>query len=87
MAYDSNRQRTVLFGGLDSASDTRNDTWEWDGVIWVPMAPANSPSPRQQTAMAFDAGRGVVVLFGGRDGSLELSDTWEWDGGCLACKH
>jgi hypothetical protein len=30
--------------------------------------------------MAFDAGRGVAVLFGGSDGPLLYSDTWEWNG-------
>lgn len=34
--------------------------------------------------MAYDAARGVVVLFGGLDGGREtgqlLGDTWEWDG-------
>jgi hypothetical protein len=40
-----------------------------------------SPPARSEHAMAFDAARGVVVLFGGKaaDGSL-LGDTWEWDG-------
>src|SRR5688572_14048139 len=31
-------------------------------------------------AMAHDSVRGRVVLFGGHDGSGELSETWEWDG-------
>lgn len=33
--------------------------------------------------MAYDAGRGVTVLFGGDDGS-RLNDTWEWDGSTWA---
>jgi hypothetical protein len=39
------------------------------------------PSPRYGQAMAYDAARGRVVLFGGSSGlSGELADTWEWDG-------
>ena len=30
LAYDSERQRTVLFGGLLPVADT----WEWDGTEW-----------------------------------------------------
>ncbi len=30
--------------------------------------------------MAYDATRGVSVLFGGRNATAYLSDTWEWDG-------
>jgi hypothetical protein len=30
--------------------------------------------------MAYDDGRGRVVLFGGSTGSARLNDTWEWDG-------
>ena len=34
--------------------------------------------------MAFDAGRGLVVLFGGRDPSSNvLGDTWTWSGGAV----
>lgn len=41
------------------------------------------PGQRHSQAMAYDAGRGVVVLFGGLDGGREtgqlLGDTWEFD--------
>jgi hypothetical protein len=30
--------------------------------------------------MAYDAARGVVVLFGGTDNASALADTWTWDG-------
>ena len=30
--------------------------------------------------MAYDGGRGFVVLFGGHDANNSLNDTWEWDG-------
>ena len=33
MAFDSARQRTVLFGG--EVGGITNDTWEWDGGVWT----------------------------------------------------
>ncbi len=30
--------------------------------------------------MTHDASRGVIVPFGGRDGSAVFADTWEWNG-------
>lgn len=81
MAYDAARARVVLFGGLDGRGEL-GDTWSWDGTVaaWTKMAPETSPSPRHGHAMAYDAARGEVVLFGGRDGSGVLADTWTWDG-------
>ena len=49
---------------------------------WVPLAPTNFPSGREAMAMATDATRGKIVLFGGTTGccSSVLNDTWIWDG-------
>jgi hypothetical protein len=80
MAYDSRRQVTVLFGGLDSASHKLNDTWEWDGARWAHVS-RTGPSPRFGAGMAYDTKRGETVLFGGVDsGNQKLNDTWRWDG-------
>lgn len=85
LAWDSTRQRLVLFGGdtfMSGPDRVLNDTWEWDGTSWAEKLPANSPGPRSAHAMAFDAARGVTVLFGGvawADGAL-LHDTWTWNG-------
>ncbi len=41
LAYDSARQRLVLFGGLivpGPPPTPRSDTWEWDGDKWVCLA-------------------------------------------------
>jgi hypothetical protein len=66
MTYDSVRQRVVMLAnGLE--------TWEWDGVVWVQRAPANSPPRFDSSSFAFDAVRGRAVLFGNQE-------TWEWDG-------
>ncbi len=42
----------------------------------------NVPAARSGYSMAYDANRGVVVLFGGQDTvSKQLGDTWEWSAG------
>ena len=66
MAYDVKRARMVFFGG--------GDTWEWDGERWTEYHPPLSP-PSAGYAMAYDAARARVILFGSAG-----SDTWEWDG-------
>lgn len=88
MTYDSARERAVLFGGWAYTSGgftvLSDETWEWDGRRWRDMAPAQRPSPRAGSAMAYDATRGQVLLFGGYEGeptsATSLSDTWMWDG-------
>lgn len=79
MAYDSQRNRVVLFGGWNTTNHL-NDTWEWDGTNWVRRTPASSPSPRRAGGMVYDVVRGRTVLFGGTDGVVDLGETWEWDG-------
>lgn len=87
MAYDAARRRVVLFGGQQSTSPyaVLSDTWEWDGQRWerrcVELACAEqAPEARGAHAMAYDAVRGRIVLFGGQTPGGALDDTWEWDG-------
>jgi hypothetical protein len=87
LAADTARGRVVLFGGgyltPPGTWTYYTDTWEWDGANWIQPLPATNPSGRTWTQMAYDAGRGRVVLFGGADGQngqSALGDTWEWDG-------
>jgi hypothetical protein len=83
MAFDSRRGKMVLYGGRRDAGDMpEEDTWEFDPATrtWLNRAPAVNPGFREHHAMAFDAARGVVVLFGGSDGGTAPRVTWEWDG-------
>ena len=81
MAYDSARQKVVMFGGNVGVV---NDTWEYDGVYWWQISTTSSPSTREAHAMAYDSVRGKVVMFGGYDGVTGLlHDTWEYD--CTTC--
>ncbi len=87
MAYDAARAQVVLFGGLDGQIlqdehplENRDDTWVWDGTNWTQKSPANSPPPRGYLAMAYDAARAQVVLFGGINSNnfVRYNDTWVW---------
>jgi hypothetical protein len=83
MAYDPAHQRVVLFGGahdIGTSSSFLSDTWEWDGATWTQQNSAGSPPARRESAMAYDAARQRIVLFGGASSSSRFSDTWEWDG-------
>ena len=79
MVGDTVRQRVVLFGGRDGATDL-GDTWELVGGQWLRAAPLHAPAARSYAAMAFDSARGRTVLFGGNSNSSFLADTWEYDG-------
>ncbi|MBK9129795.1 MAG: hypothetical protein IPM13_18730 [Phycisphaerales bacterium] len=82
MCYDAMRGRTVLFGGGVPHTTVwpSGDTWEWDGATWTQRA-STGPAARARHAMAYDAARGVCVMFGGEDPAwARMTDTWEWNG-------
>lgn len=78
LAYDTPRERVVLFGGRDTTTfQLEQDTWEWDGVVWKQVEDVG-PSQRQGAGMVgTDDG---LLLFGGTDGGDLFGDTWAWDG-------
>ncbi|HEY3358259.1 MAG TPA: kelch repeat-containing protein [Polyangia bacterium] len=51
-------------------------------ATWVDRTSTPAPDPRSRPSMAYDAGRGVTVLFGGYNSGLNavFADTWEWNG-------
>jgi hypothetical protein len=87
MAYDSNRDVTVMFGGRVSIFGFESETWEFDGSGWVrktnggTLSPTN-PEKRGHHAMAYDSARQVTWMFGGArvNSGAPLDETWEWDG-------
>jgi hypothetical protein len=74
MAYDAQRNQTVLFGG-----GALKDTWGWDGRSWTQLADSGLPF-RARCPMVYDSKRQRIVLFSGHFGAEVGSDTWEWDG-------
>jgi len=83
MAYDSSRQRVVVFAGVGGQAPNEfelADTWEFDGTKWTQGTPSTKPNARWGGAMAYDAARKRTVLFGGAAGQSVFGETWEWDG-------
>lgn len=80
MAYDSERDRIVLFGGEGPFGvPIFADTWEWNGEEWTQLED-QGPSARVGHNMVYDAERKQIVLFGGTSSQGDLGDTWAWDG-------
>ena len=85
MAFDTRRQRVILFGGQIVGDNQTEDTWEWDGISWERRHPGDAegvtaPKGRYGHRMAFDPIRGETLLFGGRTSSGFVNDLWAWDG-------
>jgi cysteine-rich repeat protein len=92
MAYDAAAGVIVMFGGVDvslpgigGGPPPYGDTWQWDGRLWSQVAPSDAALARSEQAMAYDAGRKRVIMYGGRpmSGFAEPpphDDAWEWSG-------
>ncbi len=80
-AYDSLRDRVVLFGGVGKKFRVLAETLEWDGEKWLEIDSSVVPPERFEHAMVFDPVRRRILMFGGADLDGDpLGDTWEWDG-------
>jgi hypothetical protein len=77
MAYDSESDHVILFGG----SGGSGDTWSYDynTNTWTNMVPGVAPSARIAHAMVYDVDGDRAFLFGGSAGGTYLSDTWSYD--------
>jgi len=84
MVYDSQREKTVLFGGY-YGMNIKNDTWEYDGVQWIKInTPTQIHPPRTGYGLTFDTFQKKTILFCGvyllDNFPVYLNDTWEYDG-------
>lgn len=68
----------MLFGGAvgTCCSVSLNDTWTWNGTNWTEIYPTTNPTARNAQAMAYDAHRHVLLMFGGATAGPLLDDTW-----------
>ena len=81
VAYDSQRDRIVLFGGSYSQDLVYDETWEWSPSSGWIRRDVSGPGRRDHTDMVYDVERRRVVLFGGQTTPGVLaSGTWTWDG-------
>jgi hypothetical protein len=55
--------------------------WTCDGTTWTQRCSPRAPGPRVVHGLVFDESRGVLVLFGGHDGTNVLGDLWEYSSG------
>jgi hypothetical protein len=82
MAYDFTTGRTVMYGGYANALPAV-DTWEWNGTAgtWSEHK-VSPPGVFDMFGVAYDSGRGRLLLFGGETypNGGRSSDVWEWDG-------
>ena len=89
LAFDAARHVSVLFGGFREPSvGGEGETWEFTSAgEWTLRGDTGfpdfdpGPSARFGHALAYDAARGVTVLFGGYAGQAYDGQTWEWNGG------
>jgi N-acetylneuraminic acid mutarotase len=83
MVFNPSTGKNILFGGFNGTTYL-NDTWAFDldTDSWTNLIPplsANSPPIRARASMAFDPSTGLIILFGGFNGALDLDDTWAYD--------
>lgn len=85
LAHDPKTSGMLLFGGWCATvvcypDDLIGETWLWNGLTWVELTPAQSPSPRTDAVMSTSTLHGNVVLFGGTTWNADFGDTWTWNG-------
>jgi hypothetical protein len=77
MVHDSARDRTVVYGGFGMSQGMARrlaDTWEWDGVIWIPRTPPEGTPAVENHALVFDPVRARAVLLGDEF----APETWDY---------
>jgi hypothetical protein len=81
LTWDSTGNQLILFGG-QTYGGYLNDIWSSWPLAWSNPCPTctSSPPARADHAAAFDATRGVLVIYGGTAGFTYFDDTWEWNG-------
>lgn len=91
MAWDEARNEAIFFRGNAAGGAT---TWSavWNptlfppesgqpsGVDWRPRAPTTWSTSVRGHRLAYCAGAGGMILFGGHDGTSPLAETWSWNG-------
>lgn len=75
MAYDTSRDRVVMFGGRPGLpAPDANDTWEWDGATWKEAGASRATHPATPTRVAAVTGTGFISLMA-PDGTV-LNRKW-----------
>src|SRR5437899_1104991 len=88
LAFDSQSDRVILFGGqangfYEYSDETFSYNLFWN--TWTNMSPAVHPAARRSSMMAYDSKADRMILFGGTDdgspgyGHGPYNDTWAYD--------
>jgi hypothetical protein len=74
MAFNPSTGKTYVYGGDDTTnySNRLTDMWSRDGTSWTRIAATTTPSPREDSAMAYDPARKSLIFYGGDDASTGL---------------
>ncbi len=80
MAFDEQRGKVVLFGGVSEDGSSLNDLWMFDNARWERIQTSPMPSVRHLHGLVYDAWNDCVVLFGGFDEDGPRGNTWELHG-------
>ncbi|MEE9173624.1 MAG: kelch repeat-containing protein [Thermoplasmata archaeon] len=81
MTYDSQADRTILFGGgTSNGVPWTNETWSYhlNRNQWTNLTPARSPSIRSSMALAYDTESTRVILFAGNIPGPRSNETWSF---------
>jgi hypothetical protein len=83
IAYDSESDKTILFGGFTFVGgySLLDETLAYDYKTntWTQMQPATSPEPRNFHRMVYASKIDRIVLFGGDDGVYTSQPVWLYD--------
>ena len=88
MAYDSESDRVILFGGADfttfPGSPYFDETWAYDynTNTWEQMQPEQAPLSRSYFGFSYDASADRALAFGGKvhdDDQDRRGEMWEYD--------
>ncbi|MHA2059048.1 MAG: Kelch repeat-containing protein, partial [Candidatus Thorarchaeota archaeon] len=82
MAYDSQENAVILFGGFGDDGMETDDTWKFDCTTreWIEVSPATAPLARYGHVMVYDEAINQIVLTAGNTASQgHQDDTWAFD--------
>ena len=81
LAYDSESDRLILFGGGERPGLNHDQTWAYDynTNTWEHMQPESGPSERAFHSMVYDAESDRVILWGGLQEGGTDNMVWAYD--------
>ncbi len=81
MAYDSESDKIILFGGMLSSNAKVQETWTYDFTAnnWTNLQPTIQPPATAFHSMVYDAESDQIILFGGETSTGASDAIWLYD--------